>query len=183
MGLSQDYSNVPDWVAKPEGYQTGAMVKYQGNIFYANFWALEPGVGDADHNGWRFYDELYDQTSHTPTQKARIIAYIPTWRKKEGFDYANDEMYRYITHGIVSFLMFSETNLGEFEPKSLDEVNAVLSEVVNTGHRNGTRILIALGGAIDYGFFNLMTCIEPIWDLWREDKIRRKLCTLANAIL
>jgi CDP-glycerol glycerophosphotransferase (TagB/SpsB family) len=41
------------------------------------------GSGDADHNGWRFYDELYDQTPHTPTEQAKIIAYIPTWRKDE----------------------------------------------------------------------------------------------------
>jgi GH18 family chitinase len=159
MGFSQDYPNVPDWVAKPEGYQTGSMVKYQGNIFYANFWASEPGVGDADHNGWRFYDELYDQTSHTPTEQAKIIAYIPTWRKEEGFNYANDEMYRYITHGIIAFLQFSEINLGEFDPKSVNDVYAVLSDVVNTGHRNGTRISIALGGAVDYGFLSLMTSI------------------------
>lgn len=159
MGRSADYPNVPDWVSKSEGYKTGAMVKYHGNIFYANFWASEPGVGDADHNGWRFYDELYDQTPHTPTTQAKIIAYIPTWRKKEGFNYANDEMYRYITHGIISFLMFSETNLGEFEPTSVNDVHAILSDVVNTGHRNGTRISIALGGATDYGLLNLMTSI------------------------
>ena len=159
MGFSQDYSNVPDWVAKSEGYQAGSMVKYKGNIFYANFWASEPGVGDADHNGWRFYDELYDQTPHIPTEQAKIIAYIPTWRKKEGFNYSNDEMYRYITHGIISFLQFSEINLGEFEPKSVNDVYAILSDVVNTGHRNGTRISIALGGAVDYGFLNLMTSI------------------------
>jgi len=159
MGLSQDYQNIPDWIAKSEGYQTGAMVKYQGNIFYANFWASEPGVGDADHNGWRFYDELYDQTPHTPTEQAKIIAYIPTWRKKEGFNYANDEMYRYITHGIIAFLTFSEINLGEFNPDSVNEVYAILSDVINTGHRNGTRISIALGGAVDYGFLNLMTSI------------------------
>jgi CDP-glycerol glycerophosphotransferase (TagB/SpsB family) len=75
------------------------------------------GSGDADHNGWRFYDELYDQTPHTPTEQAKIIAYIPTWRKDEGFNYANDEMYQYITHGIIAFLTFSEINLGEFEPE------------------------------------------------------------------
>ncbi|BAY95893.1 glycosyl hydrolase, BNR repeat protein (plasmid) [Microchaete diplosiphon NIES-3275] len=159
MGFSQDYSNVPDWVSKSEGYQTGAMVKYQGNIFYANFWASEPGVGDADSNGWRFYDELYDVTPHTPTEQAKIIAYIPTWRKKEGFNYTNDEMYQYITHGIVAFLMFSETNLGEFDTNSVNDVNAILSDVVNTGHQNGTKISIALGGATDYGFLNLMTSI------------------------
>ncbi|BAY26635.1 glycosyl hydrolase, BNR repeat protein [Calothrix sp. NIES-2100] len=159
MGFSQDYSNVPDWVSKSEGYQTGAMVKYQGNIFYANFWASEPGVGDAEQNGWRFYDELYDVTPHTPTEQAKIIAYIPTWRKKEGFNYTNDEIYQYITHGIVAFLMFSETNLGEFDTNSVNDVNAILADVVNTGHQNGTKISIALGGATDYGFLNLMTSI------------------------
>jgi hypothetical protein len=77
MGFSQDYADVPNWVSKPEGYQTGAMVKYQGNVFYANFWATEPGVGDANSNGWRFYDELYDQTSaHTPQTKD-ILAQFP----------------------------------------------------------------------------------------------------------
>ena len=159
MGVSTDYPNVPEWESKSTGYPAGSMVKYKGNIFYAAFWASEPGVGDADHNGWRFYDELYDLTPHTPTQQAKIIAYIPTWRKKEGFNYANEEMYQYITHGIIAFLMFSETNLGEFDPTSVDNVNAILPDVVNTGHRKGTRISIALGGASDYGFLNLMTAI------------------------
>ena len=67
------------------------MVKYQGNVFYANFWAAEPGVGNADDNGWRFYDELYDQTPHSPTTQANVIAYIPTWRKKEEFNHTNGE--------------------------------------------------------------------------------------------
>lgn len=159
MGFSNEYADVPNWVAKPEGYQTGAMVKYNGNVFYANFWASEPGVGDADHNGWRFYDELYDQTPHTPTAQAKIIAYIPTWRTKEGFNYANDEMYQSITHGIIAFLTFDETKLGEFDSKSLNDVNAILANVIYTGHRNGTYISIALGGAEDYGFLNLMTAI------------------------
>jgi GH18 family chitinase len=143
------------------------MVKYQGNIFVADWWSgSAPGenpkrlVGDKiEGDGWAFYDELYDQTPHTPTEQVKIIAYIPTWRKEEGFNYANDEMYRYISHGIISFLMFSETNLGEFDPNSVHDVYAVLSDVVNTGHRNGTRISIALGGAVDYGFLNLMTSV------------------------
>ncbi len=156
MGFSKDYSHVPDWVEKPEGYQTGAMVKYKGNVFVANFWADKPGEGDADKNGWRLYDELYDVTSSPATAPARIIGYIPTWRKEEGFDYANEEMYLHITHGIVSFLMFDRNNLGEFESKSVDDVNAILSDVVLTGHRCEIKISIALGGATDYGFLNLM---------------------------
>ena len=53
MGFSQDYSHVSDWVEKPEGYQTGSMVKYKGNVFIANFWASKPGEGDPNNNGWR----------------------------------------------------------------------------------------------------------------------------------
>ena len=156
MGFSKDYSDVPDWVEKPEGYQAGEKVKYEGNIFVANFWASKPGEGEADENGWRLYDELYDVTSSSPTEQVKIIGYIPTWRKEEGFDYANEEMYLNITHGIISFLMFDRNNLGEFESKSSDDVKAVLSDIVQTGHRCGTKISIALGGATDYGFIHLM---------------------------
>jgi GH18 family chitinase len=156
MGFSQDYSHVPDWVEKPEGYQPGAMVKYQGNIFIANFWASKPGEGDANENGWRLHDELYDVTSNPATAPAKIIGYIPTWRKKEGFDYANEQMYLNITHGIISFLMFDRNNLGEFDSNSVNDVNAVLRDIVLTGHRCQTKISIALGGATDYGFLYLM---------------------------
>jgi len=157
MGTSQDYSNVPDWVAKPEGYQTGAMVKYKGNIFYANFWASEPGVGDANSNGWRFYDELYDQTTTAKTSKAKVIAYIPEWRQAEGFDYGNPEYYKYITHGIVSFLTFSESALGLFEPLSVSNVRNVLLQSTVVARLHNTKILVAIGGAADYGFLRLMT--------------------------
>lgn len=75
MGFSQDYSHVPDWVEKPEGYQTSSMVKYEGNVFIANFWASKPGEGEADKNGWRLYDELYDVTS-SPVLMTMVK---PTW--------------------------------------------------------------------------------------------------------
>ncbi len=156
MGFSHEYSDVPDWVEKPKGYQTDDMVKYKGNIFKANFWASKPGEGDANENGWRLYDELYDVTSSAAAGPAKIIGYIPTWRKSEGFDYAEEEMYLNITHGIVSFLMFDRNSLGDFESKSVDDVDAVLEDIVDTGHRCGTKISIALGGATDYGFLNLM---------------------------
>ncbi|PSM48189.1 hypothetical protein C7Y66_15745 [Chroococcidiopsis sp. CCALA 051] len=156
MGFQSDYSHVPEWVEKPDGYKKDDMVKYEGNVFKAAFWSDKPGEGDAEKNGWRLYDELYDVTSSPLTEPAKIVAYIPTWRKKEKFNYANDEMYKNITHGIVSFLMFSETNLGEFEPTSLDDVNEIITDVVLSGHACGTKISIALGGATDYGFLYLM---------------------------
>ncbi|MBD2255508.1 glycosyl hydrolase family 18 protein [Nostoc parmelioides] len=153
---SIDYSTIPEWVPKDTGYHTGEMVKYQGNIFRASYWAgKEPGVDP----GWTLYDELYNETTTNQTEQAKVIAYIPTWRKQEGFNYSNAEIYQSITHGIISFLMFSETNLGEFEANSLNDVNAIINDVINTGHQQGTYILIALGGATDYGFLNLMTAI------------------------
>lgn len=160
MGRSTDYSSVPNWEYKDTGYQTGAMVKYQGNIFIADFWAqAEPGKKPKPEEGWALYDELYDITTSNKTEQAKIIAYIPTWRTQENFDYRNPELYQYITHGIIAFLMFSEESPGKFEPKSRKDVEALLSDVVLTGHANDTKILIALGGATDYGFLNLMSAI------------------------
>jgi GH18 family chitinase len=52
--------------------------------------------------------------------------------------------------------MFDRNNLGEFEPNSVNDIDAILSDVVATGHNCGTYISIALGGATDYGFFHLM---------------------------
>ena len=48
MGRSSDYPNVPDWTPKPEGYQTGATLKY-GNVFQAAFGAGRSGA-------WPFRD-------------------------------------------------------------------------------------------------------------------------------
>jgi len=159
MGLSTDYPDVDEWVSRQDGYVTGDMVKHNGNVFEAAFWTAgtdEPGTGDPNVNGWRFYDELYDLTSGTPTTEARIIGYIPTWRKEDGFDYRNPNLYQYITHGIVAFLMFSETNLGEFDSEALEDVNLVIGDVAGVGQSMNTKILIALGGATDYGFRYLM---------------------------
>ncbi|MFF2361281.1 glycoside hydrolase family 18 protein [Streptomyces sp. NPDC058122] len=159
MGFSSDYPDVPEWVAKPEGYQTGAVTKYKGNVFRAAFWAAEPGVGDANTNGWRFFDELYDQTPHTPTEQAKVIAYIPTWRKNEGFDYGNGEMYQYITHGIVAFLTFSESSPGEFDSASAEDIKTILPDIAVAANLSGTKIMVALGGADDYAFLDLMTAV------------------------
>ncbi|MEU1693009.1 glycoside hydrolase family 18 protein [Streptomyces hirsutus] len=159
MSLSSDYPDVPKWEENPSGYQTGAVAKYKGNIFRAAFWASEPGVGDPNKNGWRFFDELYDQTPHKPTERANIIAYIPTWRKKEGFDYGKGEMYRYITHGIIAFLTFSDKDSGAFDPASVREIGTILPDVLIAANTYRTKIMVALGGANDYAFLDLMTAI------------------------
>src|SRR5438105_2177921 len=55
------------------------------------------------------------KTSHSATQAAKIIGYLPTWRKD--LDYNNAVMYQNITHGIIAFLQFDEKNLGELDDK------------------------------------------------------------------
>ena len=129
MGSIKDYPNVSEWKSGVTYNKDGKkreLVKYQGNIFVAD-WCSEsaPGVNPKiEGDGWELYDELYDDEkfkSSPLTEPAKIIAYIPTWRKGEGFNYVNDEMYRYITHGIISFLKFSETKLEQFEQRSLSE--------------------------------------------------------------
>jgi GH18 family chitinase len=180
MGTSADYPNVPDWQPKPEGYQTGAMVKYQGNIFHADFWASEPGKGDADHNGWRLYDELYDVTPHRPTSQARIIGYLPTWRKSEGFEYGNPMMYQNITHGIVAFLMFDPAQLGALDVLSAQNVGEVALQVLTAAHQAGTTISVALGGATDYGFLNLLTAVGNNAGDARLDTAVRNVVSFVN---
>ncbi|NBE51167.1 glycoside hydrolase family 18 protein [Streptomyces boluensis] len=159
MGNSSDYPDVPEWKQKPEGYQAGAVAKYKGNIFRAAFWASEPGVGDPNENGWRHFDELYDKTEHKETERAKIIAYIPTWRKQEGFDYGNGVMYQYLTHGLIAFLTFSDEKAGEFDPKSVREISEILPDVHMASEPYGTKIMVALGGANDFAFLDLMTAI------------------------
>lgn len=83
MGFTQDYSHIPDWTEKPEGYQADAMVKYEGNVFIANY----------------------------------------------------------------------KASLNKFESDLVDGVDAILTDVVLTGHDYGTYISIPLGGATDYVFF------------------------------
>src|SRR5215471_15540616 len=116
-GESKDYQNVAEWKSKDTGYHTGDMVKYKSNIFRAAYWAgKEPGTDP----GWSLYDELYDETSRNTTQSAKVIGYLPTWRKD--LDYNNAAMYQSITHGIIAFLQFDEKNPGELDQTSAKAV-------------------------------------------------------------
>jgi GH18 family chitinase len=153
-GESKDYPNVAEWKVKDTGYHTGEMVKYKSNIFRAAYWAgKEPGVDP----GWSLYDELYDETSHSPTQTAKIIGYIPTWRTD--LDNNNAAMYQNITHGIIAFLQFDAKNLGELDVTTAEQVTKIVQPVVTNAHKYGTYISVALGGATDYGFLNLLTAV------------------------
>jgi GH18 family chitinase len=164
-GDSKDYPNVAEWKLKDTGYHTGDMVKYKSNIFRAAYWAgKEPGTDP----GWSLYDELYNETSHSATQAAKIIGYLPTWRTD--LDYNNAAMYQNITHGIIAFLQFDEKNLGELNTKTVQQVTKIVQPVVTNAHKSGTYISVALGGATDYGFLNLLTAVGSNGSDARLDK-------------
>jgi len=164
-GDSKDYPNVAEWKVKDTGYYTGDMVKYKSNIFRAAYWAgKEPGPDP----GWSLYDELYDETSHSPTQAAKIIGYLPTWRTD--LDYNNATIYQNITHGIIAFLQFDEKNLGELDATTAQRVSKIVQPVVTNAHKYGTYISVALGGATDYGFLNLLTGVGSNGSDTRLDK-------------
>ncbi|MGK7893589.1 MAG: glycosyl hydrolase family 18 protein [Xenococcus sp. (in: cyanobacteria)] len=186
MGLSSDYadSNIPEWSATEDHYDAGAVVKHNNNIFIAGFWTNnEPGEAGSDpgENSWRIYDELYDQTSTPSREPAKIIAYIPAFKDTDEFDHTNEEMYQYITHGIVSFLTFRDDNSGEFDQDSKTEVEAILPEIVEIAHRKGTYISIALGGADDFGFQHLMREIGDNPDDPRLDQITQNVVNFVDS--
>ena len=83
-----------------------------------------------------------------------IIGCILTGEK---FNYGDSEHYKYITHGVIAFLTFYRASRGDLDPSSLAAVTPVVEEVVTAGHSVGTKILISVGGADDYGFLELMT--------------------------
>ena len=57
------------------------------------------------------------------------------------------------------FWSLTETIQGAFAADAFKDVSAIIGEVVAVGHAAGARIMIALGGADDYGFKSLMTDI------------------------
>lgn len=53
------------------------MVRYNGNIFKAAYWAgSAPGENPTD--GWRLQEEIYTGGS---SSESKVIGYLPTWRK------------------------------------------------------------------------------------------------------
>src|SRR6516165_8728844 len=105
----------------------------------------------------RHYLQVIPKTSQSPTQAAKIIGYLPTWRTD--LDYNNAAIYQNITHGIIAFLQFDEKNLGELDVTTAEQVTKIVQPVVTNAHKYGTYISVALGGATDYGFLNLLTAV------------------------
>lgn len=160
MGYSADYSDVPLF-EKGKSYQAGARVRVPGYVFEAAFWADQDPreVVDPSRQGWRLYDELYDETvpAGGPTTEAKIIGYIPSWRDEKDFDYQSPDLYRPLTHALLAFLTFREDALGEIDPRSAKIIVDLAVKIRPATSATHTRLVVSLGGANDYGFLALMT--------------------------
>lgn len=95
----------------------------------------------------------------------KIIGYMPSWNTTYNF---NDYDPSKVTNVVVAFLSFKTNNTDynsadfasiEFSTSSMNEVNNVLTtqQVLTRSHNVGTKVSVAVGGAIDYGFLWLMT--------------------------
>jgi GH18 family chitinase len=173
MGWKKDYpeSEWPQWVKKPmgRGVPAGAKCTYMGNV-WQNAWNtpetwppggdpsdpnMKDSLPDAQKNGWKLVDELYDDVKpHVgPT---RIIAYLPTWRAGEKF-HENTEQFNHMDVAIVSFLMFDNAKRdGTFDNKSELAVQETLRAFQKPAKERDVKVVVALGGATDYGFLALM---------------------------
>ena len=166
MGYSSDYPSVREWEFKASGYQAGSLVKFKGNIFVADYWAQsEPGKKPKPEEGWALYDELYDITSNygklSHSQSSpKIVAYLPTWRDSEHFPYGDESKYRGLTHVIISFVMFSPSLSGQLDLTSVRNVESISTEVVSAAKNHGVKVMVAVGGATDYAFVELMSKIK-----------------------
>ena len=62
------------------------------------------------------------------------------------------------------FLMFRRESLGKFDQKTLTDTEAILPGIIYYGRATNTKVMVALGGATDYGFLDLMTAIGESGD-------------------
>ncbi|WP_316528503.1 glycoside hydrolase family 18 protein [Kitasatospora brasiliensis] len=164
MGWKKDYpeSEWPKWVPRDAGHPTGDKCTYAGGAWQTAFWAdgkVKPGVGDPNNNGWALVDEIYDDPDNTSklppfTGASNVVVYLPTWRGAEYLK--NTEQFKYMTHGLISFITVSDKKDGTLDAKSITAVEAALAAFDKPARERGVKLMVALGGANDLAFNELM---------------------------
>ncbi|MFE6102535.1 glycoside hydrolase family 18 protein [Streptomyces laurentii] len=164
MGWKKDYPETewPKWKPNSSGYQTGAKCTYAGGAWRAAFYApgdKKPGEGDPNYNGWRPVDEIYDDpdnTSKVPpfTGQSNVVVYLPTWRGDEYLK--NTEQFKYMTHGLISFVTVRDKKDGTLDATSVKDVEKALAAFDKPAREQGVKLMFALGGANDLAFNELM---------------------------
>lgn len=139
-------------------------------MFVAKWWPSGEPPGTPD-SGWTLDAELYDsRRSHHDDDdedgiRMKIVGYLPTWRQAENFPYGDTNKYLGLTHVIISFLMLESSNIVDsstrprFDDKTVHDVQEVLVNVKVATQSLGVKVMVAVGGATDNAFLDLMTKI------------------------
>lgn len=144
-------------------YNQGNQVSKNGFNYKAKYWTnTEPPSADWESLGPCGNPDL--SLGNEYALNKRIIGYMPTWNTTYDF---NDYDPSKITNVVVAFLEFKTNNSDfnssdfasiEFTPQSISSVNNVLviNQLLANSHNTNTKVSVAVGGAIDYGFLWLM---------------------------
>ncbi|MFF2962412.1 glycoside hydrolase family 18 protein [Streptomyces sp. NPDC057963] len=164
MGWKKDYpeSEWPKWKKDGPDLQAGAKCTCDGGAWQTAFWTsgkTRPGEGDPNNNGWRLVDEIYDDPDNKSalppfTGASNVVAYLPTWREAEYLK--NTEQFKYMTHGVISFVEVGEKKDGTLKAESVKAVETTLAAFDKPARNLGVKLMFALGGANDLAFNQLM---------------------------
>ncbi|OED34940.1 hypothetical protein AB832_06650 [Flavobacteriaceae bacterium (ex Bugula neritina AB1)] len=151
----------------------GDKVSWEGINYEAKFWIDSPPPGQA----WSNKGACGDASGVIGAEfegKRRVIGYMPTWQKD--YDFSTYDPSK-ISHVIVSFLDFKAVDVGDvfenmdytssdfvseikFSDKSVKDVDSILTHsstnLLSVSKAANTKVMVAIGGAIDYGFLWLM---------------------------
>jgi hypothetical protein len=82
---------------------------------------------------------------------------VAEWKLKDT-GYHTGDMVKYKSN-IFRAAYWAGKEPGELDDKSAKAVTKIVQPVVTNAHKSGTYISVAIGGATDYGFLNLLTAV------------------------
>ncbi len=154
-------------------FSQGGQASLDGVNYEAKYWVDTPPPGEAWNNLGPCGDASGILGDPFP-EKRKVIGYMPTWQSSYDFsDYDPSKL----SHVIVSFLDFKAVDVGDvydnmdytsddfvsdivFSEKSVTAVDSLLTHsttnLLSVSHAADTKVMVAIGGAIDYGFLWLM---------------------------
>ena len=163
----------PAFDSSKPNYVQGERVSSNGINYEARYWINTPPPGPA----WLSLGQCGDISDiiGPPYQgKRRVIGYMPTWQANYNFDEYDPSK---VSHVIVSFLDFKPIDFGivhdnmnynssdfvneiKFSDQSVRAVDSILNHSSTNLYQKSkaanTKVMVAVGGAIDYGFLWLM---------------------------
>lgn len=156
-GIDDDLSSASGTWDKTATYTGGITVTFDGKIFKAKWWTQgeTPSADNAD-GAWEYIGEAEppEETTAEPEEpeddtpgvvapaKAgvndfKVVGYYPSWQP----DKVKDIKYEYVTH--INYAFAIPKSDGTLLP--LENPNSA-KKIIKEGHKNGVKVLIAIGG-------------------------------------